>query len=84
MKVQLLPLVALFATQAFAACGNGESELFDLQVTDGTSQCGNFGCYKACTFPDGSGSCNGCTRNEQQASDYVQRNEAISGLIPTV
>ncbi|KAF4869099.1 hypothetical protein CGCSCA1_v011707 [Colletotrichum siamense] len=63
MKVQLLPLVALFAAQAFAACGNDESELFDLQVTGGTSQCKNFGCFKACTFPDGSGSCNGCTQS---------------------
>ncbi|KAF4909514.1 hypothetical protein CGCVW01_v011957 [Colletotrichum viniferum] len=63
MKVQLLPLVALFATQAFAACGNGEVELFDLHVTDGTSQCSNFGCYKACNFPDGSGTCNGCSRS---------------------
>ncbi|KAK1484638.1 hypothetical protein CTAM01_12882 [Colletotrichum tamarilloi] len=70
MKFQVLPLVALLAAHAYAACGPDETELFDLQVTTGTSQCSNFGCFKACTFPDGSGSCNGCTQSV--SNDHIR------------
>ncbi|KAI3558497.1 hypothetical protein CABS03_08547 [Colletotrichum abscissum] len=70
MKFQLLPLVALLAAHAYAACGPDETELFDLQVTTGTSQCSNFGCFKAWTFPDGSGSCNGCTQSV--SNDHIR------------
>ncbi|KAK1656559.1 hypothetical protein BDP55DRAFT_722080 [Colletotrichum godetiae] len=70
MKFQVLPFVALLAAQAYAACGPDETELFDLQVTTGTSQCSNFGCFKSCTFPDGSGSCNGCTQSV--SNDHIR------------
>ncbi|KAF9874485.1 hypothetical protein CkaCkLH20_08048 [Colletotrichum karsti] len=62
MKFQLLPLIFLFASQASAACANGDVELWDLQVIDGTAQCSKYGCYKSCTFPDGNGNCGGCTQ----------------------
>ncbi|RYC77538.1 hypothetical protein BFJ63_vAg19587 [Fusarium oxysporum f. sp. narcissi] len=61
MKFQVLPVIFFFASQALAACGPNQVELWDLQVIDGTAQCSNYDCYKACPGQGGSGSCNGCT-----------------------
>ncbi|OLN96363.1 hypothetical protein CCHL11_00742 [Colletotrichum chlorophyti] len=60
MKLQYLTVVPFFTVQALAGCGPNQVELWDLHVFDGTAQCSDYGCYKACPGVDGEGSCNGC------------------------